>query len=143
LAKELGHADDAVASWNRALTLDPSQVRAHLYLADELGAEGKPSAAVPHYLMYLEKITKGEKQERPPAAELIAVVLRMAQCQVQSHTPKQAAASYEVAQKIASQTGEAKLESFASVAGAEVAAGQGDKARALRLYQHALLLDQT
>jgi len=68
-------------------------------------------------------------------------VLRLAQCQAQAKHPEQAEEAYELARKIASQTGEKRLESFTSVAEAELEAGQNKIPRALRLYQNALELD--
>jgi tetratricopeptide (TPR) repeat protein len=49
--------------------------------------------------------------------------------------------SYELARKIAAQTGEGKLESFASIGEAGLWARNGKTEEALRLYQHALQLD--
>jgi tetratricopeptide (TPR) repeat protein len=72
---------------------------------------------------------------------VISIVLRLAQCQVRVKQLDQAGQAYELARKIASQTGEKRLESFASVAEAELEAGQSKIQRALALYQHALQLD--
>jgi tetratricopeptide (TPR) repeat protein len=73
---------------------------------------------------------------------LIAIILRLAQCQIQSNHLDQAARTYELAQKIAAQSGETKMESAASIAEAELRAAQGKTALALPLYQHALGLDR-
>ncbi len=69
-------------------------------------------------------------------------MLRLAQCQVQADHLDQAAKTYEMAQKIAASAGEIKLESMASIADAELAAGHGKTANALQLYQHALEIDR-
>ena len=68
--------------------------------------------------------------------------MRLAQCQIQANHLEQAAKSYELAQKIAVQSGEVKMESAASIAEAELKSGQGKTAQALPLYQHALELDR-
>jgi tetratricopeptide (TPR) repeat protein len=141
LAKQLGHSDEAVDSWNKAISIDRSQVRANLYLAGELDREGKPELAIPHYIAYLEKVAQAGAENRPPASDVISIVLRLAQCQVTVKQVNQAQQAYELARKIASQTGEKRLESFASVADAELEAGQGKIPQALGLYQHALELD--
>jgi tetratricopeptide (TPR) repeat protein len=73
---------------------------------------------------------------------LIAIVMRMAQCQIQANHLDQAAKSYELAKEIAVQSGEVKMESAASVAEAELKSWQGKTAQALPLYQHALELDR-
>jgi tetratricopeptide (TPR) repeat protein len=141
LAEQLGHSQEALDSWNRALRLDPSQWRAHLYMADELDREGKAEAAIPHYVIFLDKAA--QLPDPPPAAELVATVLRLAQCQVQANHPDQAEKSYALAQRVASQSSEKKLESFASVSEAELEVLRGKTSEALRLYQHALRLDST
>ncbi len=49
LAVQRGHGDQALASWNEALAVDPQQSLVHLYLADELDREGKAQDAASHY----------------------------------------------------------------------------------------------
>ncbi|MBZ5707528.1 MAG: hypothetical protein LAN63_19465, partial [Acidobacteriia bacterium] len=141
LAAQLGHTEEALESWNDALRLDPLQWRAHLYLAGELDREGKAEAAIPHYVIYLDSVA--QSADRPPAEQLITIVLQLAQCQVQANHPEQAEGAYALARRIASQSGEKKLESFASVSEAEFEATRGKTPEALRLYQHALRLDST
>lgn len=78
---------------------------------------------------------------RPPAPKMIGVALKLADCQVRAGHPDQGLRSYELARKIAAQTGEGKLESFASIGEAGLWARNGKPDEALRLYQHALQLD--
>jgi tetratricopeptide (TPR) repeat protein len=139
LANQLGHTEEAVESWRRALALDPQQSRAHLYLAGEFDRQKKPEAAIPHYVAYLDQIAVANV--RPPGRETISVVLRLAQCQMQVNHPDQAERSYGLAQTIAIQTGDKKLQAFAAVSNASLEATLGKKADALRLYQQALKLD--
>ncbi len=141
LANQLGHGDEAVQSWKQAIALDRSQTSAYLYAAGELDREGKAESAIPYYMTYLNQVAAAGTDERPPAPSLIAIVLRLAQCQLQVHHPDQAEKSFELAQRIASQTGERKLESLASIDEAALDAGQNKTAQALQLYQHALQLD--
>ena len=51
-----------MADWERAIAIDPAQVSAHLYIASELDRENKPQAAVAHYKAYLE-------QDRPASGD--------------------------------------------------------------------------
>jgi tetratricopeptide (TPR) repeat protein len=141
LAQQLSHPDEAVQSWRKAIALDPSQLLATLYLAGELDREGKAESAIPYYILFLDKIAHAGAENRPPASDVISIVLRLAQCQAQAKHPAQAEEAYELARKIASQTGEKRLESFTSVAEAELEAGQNKIPQALRLYQNALELD--
>ena len=142
LANQLGHSDEAVQSWKQAIALDDSQVAAYLYTAGELDREGKAEAAIPYYMMFLNKVAQAGTNSRPPAHDLIAIILRLAQCQIQTNHPDQAAKTYQLAQKIGVQAGETKMESVAYIAEAELKAGQGKTAQALPLYQHALELDR-
>jgi tetratricopeptide (TPR) repeat protein len=138
-ASNLGFSDEALRDWRKALEVDPKQVRAHLYIANALDRSSKPQEAIAHYVAYLDQVDK--LQSRPPAQETIAIVLRLAECQVQAKRPDQAALSYELAQRIASQTGQSKLESFSDIKEAELRSAQNKRAEALRLYQSALRLD--
>ncbi|HEX3354917.1 MAG TPA: hypothetical protein VHS34_19015 [Terriglobales bacterium] len=141
LADQLGHGEEAIASWKQATALDGSQVAAYLYTAGELDREGKPEAAIPYYMMFLDRVARAGTNSRPPARSLVAVVLRLAQCQIQAKHSDQAEKTYELARKVASQAGEGPMESVATVAEAELQAGQGNTGKALQLYQHALRLD--
>ncbi len=140
LANQLGHNDEAILSWKQAIALDGSQVAASLYTAGELDREGKAEAAIPYYIVFLNKVAQGAGS-RPPARDLIAIVLRLAHCQIQANHADSAAKSYELAQKIAAESGETSLESAAFRAEAELKAGQRNTATALQLYQRALRLD--
>jgi tetratricopeptide (TPR) repeat protein len=138
---QLGHPDDALKSWQRAVVSDPSQADAHLYLAAELDREGKPADAALHYGAFLEIVAHHGSDARPPASKLIGVALKLADCQARASHPGQALRSYDLARKIAAQTGEGKLESFVSISEAALWARSGKTDEALRLYQHALQLD--
>jgi tetratricopeptide (TPR) repeat protein len=149
LLLRFGHTDEAVASWEKAIAVDPQQVPVHLYLAGELDHEGKPAAAAAHYKAFLEKIarppaSKGSDKttdKRPAPDQLIAIVLRMADCQERALQTEQALKSYQLAETLAIRTKLPKLESVAAVDEASLQAKAGRLAEALALYQHALQLD--
>ena len=142
LAMQSGHPDEALANWERALKTDPNQSLAHLYLAHELDREGKAQPAAQHYWSYLEKIGR-QPDGRPAPDVLIGVVLRMADCQARSSQPDMALKSYQMAEKLALQTGQPKLESIADVNQAPLQAKAGRVNEALRLYRRALELDDS
>jgi len=141
LAKELGHDDEAIASWQRALAANPSQLVAHLYLAEALESRGQPLQAIPHYVIYLEKIAERGATERPPGETVAPILFRLAKCQLLVGREEQAAESYDLAARIAGQSGQAKLQSVALAGEADVRARQGKTAEALALYQRTLKLD--
>ena len=141
LALQRGHGDVARSSWEQAIAVDPNQVNAHLYLANELDREGQAQSAATHYSVYLTKITQHPAQDRPAADRVIAIVLRMADCQARSSQTDLALKSYHLAEKLAAQTNQTKLESVADVNEAALQAKVGRLSEALPLYQHALKLD--
>jgi tetratricopeptide (TPR) repeat protein len=140
LALHRGHADESLGDWERALKADANQSLAHLYLAHELDREGKAQMAAGHYRSYLEKVAQ-RPEERPAPDVLVGVILRMAECQVSSSQAEAAAKSYQMAEKLASQTGQARLESMADVNEAQLLGKSGKVNDALRLYRRALELD--
>ena len=158
-----GHAAEAVANWEEAIAVDPQQIPVHLYLAGELDHEGKAAAAAAHYKIFLEKIAHAPKDaapaektpadgatdkaagktkdKRPAPDQLIAIVLRLADCQQRALQRDQAVKSYELAETLASRTKLPRLESVAAVDEAALQAKAGRLGQALILYQHALQLD--
>ncbi len=143
LALQFDHSDQALADWNQALTIDSNESAAHLYLAHELDREGKAQAAASHYKSFLEALAQKKSQDRPKPDFVIGVVLRMADCQARSSQKEAALKSYEMAEKLAQQTGNGNLESIADVNEAELQASSGKLDETLRLYQRALQLDNS
>jgi len=149
LLLRFGHAGEAVASWERAIAADPQQIPVHLYLAGELDREGKPAAAVAHYKTFLEKIahpptekaTGKAAEKRPAPDQLIAIVLRMADCQERALQRDPAIKSYQMAESLAARTKLPRLESLATVDEAALQTKAGKLGLALALYQRALQLD--
>jgi tetratricopeptide (TPR) repeat protein len=141
LAMQLGHAEEAVKTWQKAIAADPAQLDAHLYLAAELDRAGKPADAAQHYGAALQIVAHQGADKRPPASKLIGVALKMADCYARADQSEPAVRSYELARKIAAQTGEGKLESFASMSEALLHARTGETGEALHLFQRALQLD--
>jgi tetratricopeptide (TPR) repeat protein len=143
LALHRGDANQARADWERAIAVDPGQMNAHLYLADELDREGNAQPATIHYNIYLGQVSRLTALQRPTPDKVIAVVLRMADCQARSAQPDLAVKSYELAEKLATQTGQSKLGSLADVNEAALQAKTGKLTNALQLYQQALHLDSS
>ncbi|MGA7360547.1 MAG: hypothetical protein WBW70_16950 [Candidatus Sulfotelmatobacter sp.] len=141
LAMRRGHPDQAIDSWNRAIPIDPGQTLAHLYLASELDHEGKAQDAAAHYQAFLGIIARQPAAKRPEPEKVIALVLRMADCQARASETAKAVQSYQLAAKIAAETKESKLESIANVNEAALQGEAGKLGQALQLYQHALQLD--
>jgi tetratricopeptide (TPR) repeat protein len=143
LALQKDKADQAVANWNKALQADPKQSLAHLYLADELDREGKPQLAASHYGAFLSTVARQSAKDRLAPDRVIAIVLRMADCEARSSQVPLALQSYHLAERLAVQTRQPALESLADVNEADLQSKAGKLDDALQLYQHALQLDQT
>jgi tetratricopeptide (TPR) repeat protein len=143
LALQLGQPYQAVDSWERAIAIDPGQMLAQLYLANQLDREGKAQAAAEHYKASLAIIARQTVATRPEPEKVIAIALRMADCQARASEKGQAVQSYELAAKIAAQTKQTKLESIASANEAALQGEAGNLAQALPLYQHAVQLDDS
>jgi tetratricopeptide (TPR) repeat protein len=143
LELQRGHAEEAIASWNHALENDSNQAVAHLYLAHELDREGKAQSAALHYTSFLEKVALSRSPDRPTPDFIIGVVLRMADCQSRSSQSQLALKSYALAEQLARATNNGKLESIADVNEANILAKNQRVDDALRLYQRALLLDDS
>jgi len=143
LALQRGYSDQAVASWTQAIAADSGQVLPRLYLGNELDRQGKPLDAATQYKALLGIVARQPASKRPEPEKIIAVVLRMADCQARASQPAQAVEAYRLAAKIAAQTKQTKLESVATVNEAELLGKTGELAPALQLYQHALQLDES
>jgi tetratricopeptide (TPR) repeat protein len=149
LLQQSGKPGPAVESWNQALAIDPSHASAQLYLAYALDREGKPREAAAHYKSFLE-IVAGQTaglavgaQQRPDPEKMIAIVLRMANCQARAHEAREAVRSYQLAANLAGETKQSKLESVADVNLAALEAESGNLDEALQLYQQVLKLDES
>ena len=141
LAQQFGHAEEAEMSWQKALKLDPSQADADLYLAAEFEKQGKLENAISHYESFVTKVVQRPASNLPPAATMISVALKLADCNTRIHHPDFALRDYKMARTLAAQTGERKLESFAAVAEASLQARLGETSQPLTLYQRALRID--
>ena len=141
LAQKFGHTEEAKSSWQEALVLDPSQADADLYLGEAFEKQGKLDDAITHYEAFLAKATRRSASDLPPAASMISVELKLADCNIRAHHTDLASQFYKMARTLAAQTGETKLESFADVAEASLQAKLGQTAKTLPLYQRALQLD--
>jgi tetratricopeptide (TPR) repeat protein len=142
LALQAGHANVARAAWEKAIAVDPKQTNAHLYLASELDREGDAPLAAAHYTNFLEQISRQPAHDRPEPEEVIAVALRLADCDARSSQTESALKAYHLAERLSAQVHQPRLESAADINEAALEARMGKLDEALQLYQHALGLDQ-
>jgi tetratricopeptide (TPR) repeat protein len=141
LALQFDHSDQALLDWKKALAIDSNRPLAHLYLAHELDRQGKAQEAAGHYRTYLESLAMPNGGRRPSPDFIIGIILRMADCQVRASETDFGLKSYAMAEQLAVQTKQPKLESIAAVNEARLLAKTGRLDDALHLYQRALQLD--
>jgi tetratricopeptide (TPR) repeat protein len=104
LARQTGRTDDAVAHWQRALSLDPAQPLVHLYLAEALHELQRPADAIPHYRAYLEVMAADPGQAREHPDQLVAVILKFGDALALTGHVAEARTQFELASRIAQRT---------------------------------------
>jgi len=113
LAHRSGDAAAAERWWTRAIALDPSQRRVHLYLAERLDTRGAPRDALPHYQRYLELVTRAAADDRPDPREVVAVVVKFGDALARDGQAGIARTQYDLAIRMAGQTGLTELGTLA------------------------------
>jgi hypothetical protein len=113
LARQMGRTEDAERHWNAALDLDRSLAHVHLYLAELLDNAGRVADALPHYREYLELVVQQQSVSRPDPSVVIGAVLRFGDALSRSAKPAEAKTQFELAAKMARQTGAKELEQIA------------------------------
>lgn len=113
LAYRLSDQGAAVAWWQRALDRDPSLRPVHLYLAELLDAQARTKDALPHYRRYLELAGQADPSDRPVPQEIVPAVIKFADALARDGDRATAAGQYDLAVRLAQQTGLADLEALA------------------------------
>jgi tetratricopeptide (TPR) repeat protein len=116
IAYRLGDRAAAVRWWGQALEHDASLLRVHLYLAELLDARGETASALPHYQRYLELVPTTPAGDRPLPREVVAVVVKFADALARHGDKDAAIAQYDLAIRLARQTGLTDVESLAQQA---------------------------
>jgi tetratricopeptide (TPR) repeat protein len=143
LAQRLGHYEEAVDSWQRAVDLDPGQTNAQLYLAQSLEQEGELQAAARHYRVYLQVVSIHSREHTGEELTVISALMKVADADAAAKRNKDAMEGYYAAENFAAKMGKTGLQSLAMVHAAEVQEQVGNVAEGAASYQQALLLDET
>jgi len=141
LAHHLGHDDEAMDSWQRAVEVDPSQVNAQLYLAQALDQTGQAQAAARHYRAYLQAIAAHPAAHSQERTTVLVAVVKVADADAAANRNVDALQGYKFAVQSAEKSGEKTIEGLALAHLAELQEKTGDPAAAARSYQRALFLD--
>ncbi len=146
LAARLGHSDEAIESWERAIDVDQSQANAQLYLAEALDRSRQFAAAATHFEAFL-KLAEAPNGERPPETSVTprqraAVTIELADALRQTRQVDQALTEYRSAAALAEQAGDIRDQSLAQSHLADALDAAGEAADAAVAFQKALSLDE-
>ena len=154
LAARLGHSDEAESSWQKAVTVDPTQTNAHLYLAELLSNSRKYQEAIPHFEAFLRNSSSTTETaavtttDEPGAAEISAqkaaagIQLGDAYAETNAQdSPAKAAAAYRAASSDAAQAHQPRLQSLALAHLADALEHSHDIAGAALAGQQSLAID--
>jgi tetratricopeptide (TPR) repeat protein len=141
LAQRLGHEEEAIDSWQRAVAMDPGQANAQIYLAQALDQRGEVQAAARHYKGYLQIVAAHRDEHRSEGATVIAALIKVADADVAANHQDEALQGYNAAIQFAEKANEKVLESLALVHLADQEDNRGSAAGAAEAYQHALNMD--
>jgi tetratricopeptide (TPR) repeat protein len=143
LAQRLGHTEEAVDSWQRAVDTDPLQTNAQLYLAQALEKQGEVQAAARHYRAYLQVVGLHPNEHIGEGPAAISALLKVADADADAQHPQQALVGYQAAAQFAQKLGNVSLQTLAMVRTAEVQERNGEFAAAAQSFQDAVTLDET
>jgi tetratricopeptide (TPR) repeat protein len=143
LAQKLGHPEEAVDSWQRAVTADPTLTSAQLYLAQALEQQGEPQAAARHYDAYLQVVAKRPREHPGEAQTVVSALIKVADADAASNKQEDALRGYRAAAQFAEKIKNPALQSLALVHAADAQEKAGAAGEAAKLFQQALLIDET
>ena len=141
LAARLGHPDEAIESWEKAVDASPAQANAHLYLAEALDQRGEHAAAARHWEAFLKTAAAHPDDPAANEAQQISAAIQLADDDAQLRRNSAAVAGYLSAVALAERAANPKLESLALAHLADFQEKSGESKAALHSYQRSLGLD--
>jgi len=141
LAARLGHPrEEAIDAWQRAVEVDPSQVNAHLYLAEAADQTGEFASAVRQWHSYLQ-LAAAEPGSGVTLQQRIPATIQVADDEARLNETRAALTDYSAAVALAEAGGDAKLESLTLAHLADLQEKTGNAPAAAASYQRGLALD--
>jgi len=141
LAARLGHPrQESVDAWQKALTVNPQQVIAHVYLAEAADQNGEFAAAVPHWHAYLQA-TAAQPSSRDALQQRIPATLQVADDEARLGQTTAALTDDSSAVTLAQSAEDPKLESVALSHLADMQEKAGNTASAATSHQRGLAVD--
>lgn len=143
LAQRLGHGEEAVDSWQRAVSADPLQSNAQLYLGQALEQQGEIQAAARHYRAYLQIVAKHPVDHPGEGLAVISALIKVADADTSAQKYSVALSGYRAAAQFADRIKNPGLQSLALVHAADAQEKSGSLAEAADSFQQALIVDET
>ena len=141
LAVRLGHPDDAIDSWEKAVDADPGQPNPHLYLAEAFEQRREFAAAARHWEAFLRFAAAHPGDSMLAKAQDISATIQLADDQSSTNHADAALAGYLSAVALAERAGDARLEALAFAHLADLQEKRGDVKSAAHSYQRGLAVD--
>ena len=141
LASQLGHEDEALESWERAVSVDPNQKNVRLYLAELYEGQAKIEPAIAQYERYLGLLAEAPDQRLDPK-EVIGITLKLAQAYGGLKQLDRSVTYAQKAAELSAQAGEKSMLSaaYSTLAQAFADAGKGTEAQSF--YKRSIQLDR-
>ena len=141
LARGLGHTDEAIGSWRKAVEADSARPNAHLYLAETLDRMHRPAEADPQYEAYMRLVAAHPDQSQLEPGRIIVVMIEWADAIAHTNQPARAAPVYQTATTLAEKIGQTKLQSLAFAHLGDLHEKAGQTTAAAHCFQHGLTID--
>ena len=143
LAEQLGHSDEAIDSWQRAVAADPLQTNAQLYLAQALDKRGEPQAAARHYQAYLQAVAKHPADHPAEGLAVISALIKVADADAAAGKTAEALRGYQAAAQFAEKMKNPGFETLALTHAADTQEQAGTIVEAAESFEQALIVDET
>ncbi|HXP67912.1 MAG TPA: tetratricopeptide repeat protein [Candidatus Dormibacteraeota bacterium] len=141
LAAKLGHPEEAVDSWEKAVDVAPNQPNAHLYLAQALDQKNEHAAAARHWSAFLQLAAAHPDDPAATPAQLDSATLQLADDEARMNQKQAAMAGYLSAIALAERDKNLQLESIALAHLGDYQEKIGDSTGAAHSFQRGLSLD--
>ena len=143
LAARLGHPEEAVESWEKAVDVNPNQANTQLYLAEALDQNGESAAAARHWQAFLRLAAAHPDDSIATTQQEISATIQLADDEARINHAEEALTGYLSGIALAERARDARLESLALAHLADLQEKKGNAQSAAHSYQRSLALDAT
>jgi tetratricopeptide (TPR) repeat protein len=141
LANRLGHPEEAIDSWQKAVEINPEEAHAQIYLAGAYDARGEVASAARHWNAFISFEAAHPGDSTLSRDQVSLATIHLADDEARLNQNPAARTQYEFAITLARQTDDPKIESLALAHLADLQEKLRDVAGAAQSYQGALALD--